>query len=157
MHMQSYSEIESHLASQLPTERTLTTGALVLFSSVLLVVLAFIPLLPPSDAIEGGGFTGRGVIEIGLIVMGLILMGMHAKAKDIPAFDFRNVFLAIITLFACWVIVSSLWSPNPMLSIAKSAELWSIMIAASMFVLTIAVLNARWKHETSSNQCEGAA
>ena len=132
--MQSYSEIESHYAAQLPAERTFTSGTFVLFMSVLLVVLAFIPLVPPSDAIEGGGFTGRGVIEIALIVMGLVLMGMYAKAKDIPAFDFRNSSFAIITLFACWAIVSSLWSPNPMLSIAKAAELWSIMIAASMFV-----------------------
>lgn len=132
--MQSYSEIEAHIESQLPVERTLASGAFLLFTSVLLVVLAFIPLVPPSDAIEGGGFTGRGVIEIALIMMGLVLMGMYAKARDIPAFDFRNFSFAIITLFTCWAIVSSLWSPNPMLSIAKAAELWSIIIAAGMFV-----------------------
>jgi hypothetical protein len=132
--MQNYSEIEAHFVGPLPGERTLTSGAFLLFVSVTLVVLAFIPLVPPDNAIEGGGLTARGLIEFGLILAGLVLLGLYAKAKDLAAFDFRNPSFVLISLFVFWAVISSLWSPNPILTIAKGAELWAVMLAGVMFV-----------------------
>ena len=72
--MQNYNEVESHFVRRLTAEQMLTSGALLLFVSLTLVVLAFIPLVPPDDALKGGGLTERGVIEFGLNLAALFLM-----------------------------------------------------------------------------------
>lgn len=131
-----------------PTVHVSTPGSALLFTSLILVILAFIPLVPPDDAIKGGGFTLRGVIEFGLILAGLFLMAAYARHKNLFLVDFRNSSFVIITLFVCWTVVSSLWSPNPVLSIAKGAELWAITLAAIMFVTL-----AR-QHHNERNQLE---
>jgi hypothetical protein len=43
-------------------------AGLLLFVSATMVLLAFIPLTPPVDAIKGGGLTARGMIEFGLVL-----------------------------------------------------------------------------------------
>ena len=132
--MQNFNEIESHLLGRLPAERTLTSGRLLLFVSLTLVVLAFIPLVPPDDALKGGGLTARGMIEFGLLLAALFSMASYAKSRNLACLDFRNPSFVIISLFVFWAVMSSLWSPNPILTIAKGAEMWAVTVAAIMFV-----------------------
>jgi O-antigen ligase len=132
--MQNFSEIESPFLGRLTAERTLSSGAVLLFGSLVLVLLAFIPLVPPDDALKGGGLTARGMIEFALLLAALFSMATYAKSRDLVSLDLRNPSFVILNLFVCWTVVSSLWSPNPMLSIAKGMELSAVTMAAIMFV-----------------------
>ena len=107
---------------------------MLLFVSATMVLLAFIPLTPPVDAIKGGGLTARGMIEFGLILAGILLMAGYARSKNLPWFDLRSPSFLLVSAFVFWAVVSSLWSVNPMLAIAKGLELWAVTISAAMFV-----------------------
>lgn len=132
--MQHYSQLEAHMTVALPAERASALASLVLFASLALVALAFIPIVPPEDVLEGGGTTLRGGIELGLVLAAMCLLGIYARAKDAFAFDLSAPAFLLINLFTFWAVVSSLWSPNAVLTIAKSAELWCITLVASMSI-----------------------
>ena len=147
--MQHSSHINPYvLADTLPGEPLLPVGGLRLLVALGLIVLAFIPLVPPVDVLKGGTTT-RGFIEFGLILAGLALLAIYLKAQGAFSFDFRSPVFLLISLFAFWGVVSSVWSPDPVLTIAKSAELWCISLAAVMFVTLVARSNlANGKLET---------
>ena len=136
-----YSGFETHLAGTLPEESSLAASSLLLFVSLALVILAFIPLVPPVDVLEGGGVTARGGIEFGLILIGILLLGVYAKATGAFVFDLTNPAFVIISLFVFWAVLSSIWSPNPFLTVAKSAELWLVALAAAMSIAIAARSN----------------
>lgn len=129
--MQSVSDLEYYPASA-PGQRVLT-GRLVLFVSTALIVLSFIPLVPPVDVMEGG-LTTRGILEFGLMLAGLALMAAYGQAEGVLSFDLRSPTFLLVSLFTFWCVVSAIWSPNPILTIAKSSELWFVLVAASLFV-----------------------
>ena len=136
--MQHFSRINSiAFAETLPVAGLLPVGAVRLLVALALIVLAFAPLVPPVDVLEGGATT-RGLIEFGLILVGLALLAIYLKTQGALSFDFRSPVFLLVSAFAFWAVLSSLWSPNPVLTIAKSAELWCILLAAMMFV-TLAV------------------
>jgi O-antigen ligase len=114
---------------------------------LVLIVLAFVPLVPMVDALEGG-VTARGVIEFGLLLAGLGLLAIYLKAQGAFSFDLRSPAFLLISLFTFWSILSSIWSFNPLLTIAKSAELWCISLAGLMFV-TLA-----WRSRLGSGKLE---
>ncbi|HXD31018.1 MAG TPA: O-antigen ligase family protein [Pyrinomonadaceae bacterium] len=122
------------LLKDVASDRTSAVDTVLLFTAVTLVVLAFIPLVPPNDAIKGGGLTLRGVIEFGLILTGLFLMTAYARYRSLALADLRSPATIIITIFVAWTFFSSIWSPNPFLAIAKGAELWAVALAGIMFV-----------------------
>jgi O-antigen ligase len=99
------------------------------------------------DALEGG-VTARGVIEFGLLLAGLGLLAIYLKAQGAFSFDLRSPAFLLISLFTFWGILSSIWSFNPLLTIAKSAELWCISLAGLMFV-TLA-----WRSRLGSGKLE---
>jgi len=132
--MQSHSTIHGWTFERLQSERLSSGGGLLLFVSATMVLLAFIPLTPPVDAIKGGGLTARGMIEFGLILAGILLMAGYARSKNLPWFDLRSPSFLLVSAFVFWAVVSSLWSVNPMLAIAKGLELWAVTISAAMFV-----------------------
>jgi O-antigen ligase len=100
------------------------------------VVLAFIPLVPPVDALDGG-ITSRGIIEFGLLLIALAFLAICLKAQGAFSFDIKSPAFLIITAYCWWCMLSFIWSPNPVLTIAKGAELWCIALAALM-VATLA-------------------
>ena len=124
-------------AKTLPAEGLWPVGNLRLIAAAALIVLAFVPLVPGVDVLEGGATT-RGFIEFGLILAGLLLLAIYLKEQGAFSFDFKSPVFLLISLFTFWGVLSSLWSPNPVLTIAKSAELWCISLAALMLV-TLAV------------------
>jgi len=132
--MQSHSTIHGWTFERLQSERLSSGGGLLLFVSATMVLLAFIPLTPPVDAIKGGGLTARGIIEFGLVLAGILLMAGYARSKNLPWFDLRSPSFLLVSAFVFWAVVSSLWSVNPMLAIAKGLELWAVTISAAMFV-----------------------
>jgi O-antigen ligase len=97
------------------------------------IVLAFVPLVPPVEALEGG-MTTRGIIEFGLILAGLALLAIYLKLQGAFSFEVQRPGFLLISLFVFWSVLSSLWSPNPLLTIAKAAELWALALAAMMIV-----------------------
>jgi len=134
--MQNFQEANPGLITELSATRQMS-GAVLLFAALTLIVLAFIPLVPPDDAIKGGGITLRGGMEFAFILIALSLMAAHAQQRNLFIFDFKNPTFVIISLFVGWSVLSGLWSPNPILSVAKGAELWAITIAAIMFVTLV--------------------
>jgi O-antigen ligase len=100
------------------------------------LVLAFVPLVPPVDALEGG-MTSRGIIEFSLILVALALLAIYLKTSGAFSFDITSPAFLIITAYCWWSMLSFIWSPNPVLTIAKAAELWGVALAALM-VATLA-------------------
>lgn len=136
--MQLSSQIKLHaFPKTLPAEGLWPVGGVRLFVAVGLIVLAFVPLVPPVDVLEGGATT-RGFIEFGLILAGLAWLAIQLKRQEAFSFEVKSPVFLLISLFTFWGILSSIWSPNPVLTIAKSAELWCISLAAVMLV-TLAV------------------
>ena len=137
-----FSGFDVHSVEPLTAGSSFPAGSLVVFVSLALVILAFVPLVPPVDVLEGGGVTARGGIEFSLILIGVLLFSIYAKATDAFVFDLTNPAFVIISLFVFWAVLSSIWSPNPFLTVAKSAELWLVALAAAMCVSIIARSNA---------------
>lgn len=131
--MQHSSQIEMYASPALPVAEFLPAGRGWLLLALGLIVLGFFPLVPPVDVLEGGATT-RGFIEFGLILVGVILMAICLKAQGAFSFDAKSPVFLLISLFIFWAVLSSIWSPNPVLTIAKSAELWCITLAAAVFV-----------------------
>jgi O-antigen ligase len=131
-HITPYARMEPVTAEQL-----LPVGGIRLGLALALMVLGFVPLVPPVDALEGG-MTSRGIIEFSLILAALASLGMYLKAQGVFSFDLRSPSFLLISMFSFWGALSSIWSPNPVLTIAKSMELWCISLAALMIV-TLAV------------------
>ena len=119
-----------------PTEALMPVRSTQLIVALGFIVLAFVPLVPGVDALEGG-VTTRGVIEFGLILSGLALMAVYLKWQGAFSFDLKSPVFLLISLFCFWGVVSSIWSPNPVLTIAKSAELWCISLVAVMFTTLV--------------------
>jgi O-antigen ligase len=130
----AYGMFETGVPGMLPAGSRLPGSSIALFVSLGLVMLAFIPLVPPVDVLEGGGVTLRGGIEFGLILIGILTLAVYAQATRSLAFDLTNPAFVILSLFVFWAVLSSIWSPNPVLTIAKSAELWLVALAAAMCV-----------------------
>lgn len=129
--MQSATHFDYYAATE-PRQRVLP-GWLLLFVSTALIVLSFIPLVPPVDVMEAG-LTTRGMLEFGLILAGLALMAAYGRAEGVLSFDLRSPTFLLVSLFTFWCVVSAIWSPNPILTIAKSGELWFVVVAAALFV-----------------------
>ena len=123
---------EMRLNGVLAVESRTDWSAFALFVSLALIVVAFVPLAPPVDVIEGGGVTARGGIEFGLILIGVVTLATYAKASQSVSFELKSPAFVIVSLFVFWAVMSSIWSPNPFLTIAKSAELWLVAFAAAM-------------------------
>jgi O-antigen ligase len=132
--MQSHNTIQGWTFARLQSERLSSGGGLLLFVSATMVLLAFIPLTPPVDAIKGGGVTARGMIEFGLILAGIFLMAGYARSQNLPWFDHKSPAFLLVSAFVFWAVMSSLWSVNPVLAIAKGVELWAVTMSAAMFV-----------------------
>jgi O-antigen ligase len=132
--MQLSSQIKPYTWPQpLSTDRLLPVSGAQLIFALVLIVLAFVPLVPMVDALEGG-VSARGAIEFGLLLAGLGLLAIYLKAQGAFSFDLRSPAFLLISLFTFWGVLSSIWSFNPLLTIAKSAELWCISLAGLMFV-----------------------
>src|SRR5687768_12982906 len=132
--MQHFSQINPYsLAEPFPAERLVPVGGVWLLVAVGLIVLGFVPLVEPVDVLRGGTTT-RGFIEFGLILAGLALLTIYLKAQGAFSFDLKTPVFLLISLFTFWAVLSSIWSPNPVLTIVKSAELWCLSLAAVMLV-----------------------
>jgi O-antigen ligase len=132
--MQLSSHIKPYAWPQpLRAERLVPASDAQLIFALALIVLAFVPLVPMADALEGG-LTARGIIEFSLLLAGLGLLAIYLKAQGAFSFDLRSPAFLLISLFTFWGVLSSIWSFNPLLTIAKSAELWCVSLAGLMFV-----------------------
>jgi O-antigen ligase len=146
--MQLSSQIKPYTWPQpLSTERLLPASDAQLIFALVLIVLSFVPLVPMVDALEGG-LSARGMIEFGLLLAGLGMLAIYLKAQGAFSFDLRSPAFLLISLFTFWGILSSIWSFNPLLTIAKSAELWCVSLAGLMFV-TLA-----WRSRMGSGKLE---
>ena len=125
------------LMDPVTAEQLSPVGGFRLGLALTLMALAFVPLVPSVEALEGG-MTMRGVIEFSLILTALALLGIYLKAQGAFSFDLKSPPFLLISCFSFWAALSSIWSLNPVLTIAKSAELWCISLAALMIV-TLAV------------------
>jgi len=134
--MQLSSEIKGYpLRSTLTPDfdRLLPVTSVQLVVALAAIVLAFVPLVPPVEALEGG-MTTRGIIEFGLILAALALLAIYLKLQGAFSFEVRTPGFLVISLFVVWGMLSCLWSLNPTLTIAKAAELWCLALAALMIV-----------------------
>jgi len=118
-------------------ETLLPVSGLQLIIPLAAIVLAFVPLVPPVEALEGG-VTSRGVIEFGLILIALAMLAISLKQQGAFSFDVKNAAFLVISMFCWWCMVSAIWSLNPILTLAKAAELWCVSLAA-MMVATLAL------------------
>jgi hypothetical protein len=114
-------------------DRLLPVGGARFVLALAALVLSFVPLVPPVDALEGG-MTSRGIIEFGLIVIALALLAIYLKMQGGFSFDTKSPAFLIITAYCWWCMLSAIWSPNPILTVAKGAELWCLALAALMAV-----------------------
>lgn len=137
--MQLSSEIKPYFGTAIGprVDRLLPVGGARLVLALAAMVLAFVPLVPPVDALEGG-MTSRGIIEFGLILTALALLAIYLKLQGGFSFDAKSPAFLLITAYCWWCTVSAIWSPNPILTAAKGAELWCIALAA-MMVATLAL------------------
>lgn len=100
--------------------------------SMTLAVLAFMPLVPRVDPLEGGGTTLRGAIEVALLGGALLLASAAAPASRGTRVALASPALLTSLAFAAWAGLTALWSPNPVLTLAKSAELAMIACEAAL-------------------------
>src|SRR5436190_1172473 len=122
--MQLSSEIKPYFGEAVGprVDRLLPAGSARLMLALAAIVLAFVPLVPPVDALEGG-MTSRGIIEFGLILAALALLAVYLKLQGGFSFDVKSPAFLVITAYCWWCMISAIWSPNPILSVAKVAEL----------------------------------
>ena len=98
------------------------------------LILAFIPLVPGVNAIGGGGTTLNGAIELALIGAGTALAALNVPAPAVTAAYLRLPAVMIGGGFAMWAMLTTAWSPNPILTAGKSLELGLIIVAAALVV-----------------------
>ena len=140
--MQLSSEIKPYFDARVvaAVDRPLPVGGARLVLAMAALVLAFVPLAPTVDALEGGTTT-RGIIEFGLILTALALLAIYLKMQGGFSFDVRSPAFLIITAYCWWCMFSAIWSPNPILTVAKGAELWCIALAALMVATLVSRSN----------------
>ena len=104
-----------------------------IIAAIILIILAYIPFVPPVDVMAGGGTTLNGAMELTLIVSAIgIMILSHIPIKT------NNLYLTpAVTLsgeFTIWAMLTAIWSYNPILTAAKSLELGLITVAAILLV-----------------------
>jgi len=141
--MQLSSEIKPYFDARVvaAVDQPLPVGGARLVLAMAALVLAFVPLAPTVDALEGGTTT-RGIIEFGLILTALALLAIYLKMQGGFSFDARSPAFLIITAYCWWCMFSAIWSPNPILTVAKGAELWCIALAALMVATLVSRSNS---------------
>ena len=97
------------------------------------LILAFIPLVQGVNALEGGT-TLNGAIELALIGAGTALAALNVPAPAVTAAYLRLPAVMIGGGFAMWAMLTTAWSPNPILTAGKSLELGLIIVAAALVV-----------------------
>lgn len=114
----------------------------------LLLFLAFAPVLPGGDPKQVTSTSLSGAFEVAVLGLGFVLaLGVVAyyRAYQVVARVFHGPALFLV-LFAAWATVSSLWSPDPVLTAAKGLELFAI----AGICVVVAFLSKR--HEIDQNR-----
>ena len=117
--------------------------------SLFALILAFIPLFPAVNAIDGERTTLNGAIELALIGAGIALAALNVPDPAVTAAYLRLPAVTIGGGFAMWAMLTTAWSPNPILTAGKSLELGLIIVAAAL-VVRLSV-GARWASRPSSS------
>ena len=102
--------------------------------SLFALLLAFISLVPGVNAIGGGGTTLNGAIELALIGAGIAMAALNVPDPAVTAAYLRLPAVTIAGGFAMWAMLTTAWSPNPILTAGKSLELGLIIVAAALVV-----------------------
>src|SRR6185369_10194026 len=100
-HMQLSSEIKTDWlrpSAGVRIETLRPVSGLLLIIPLAAIVLAFVPLVPPVEALEGG-VTSRGVIEFGLILIALAMLAISLKQQGAFSFDVKNAAFLVISMF----------------------------------------------------------
>lgn len=102
------------------------------YSSLVLVCLAFIRLLPNSSALSTGLTPGR-MYETLLILIGFAIVPLTIMTRGYPLY-LRLAGQIPLFAYCLWTLASATWSPSPWLSASKSFEMIALIGGAMLFV-----------------------
>lgn len=102
------------------------------YSSLALVCLAFIRILPNSSALATGLTPGR-MYETLLILIGFGIIPLTLLFRGYPLY-LRLAGQIPLLAYCLWSLVSATWSHSPWLTVSKSFELIAIIGGAMLFV-----------------------
>ncbi len=118
----------------MPTPKSERAEQFILILITILLFGAFIPLTPGDGDGRSAGLNARRLTEIGMLILGSGGLGLFLLKKGKPQeFKSSPTFL-IVSLFSSWALISALWSPSPIVTIAKSGELWLLAAGADLLV-----------------------
>ena len=116
-----------------PARPPARANIIIIVYSLFPLILAFIPLVPGMNAI-GGGTTLNGAIELGVDRGGGPPWRLNVPAPAVTAAYLRLPAVTIGGGFAMWAMLTTAWSPNPILTAGKSLEFGLIIVAAALVV-----------------------
>jgi O-antigen ligase len=143
--MYHFAPVNYRRAGALTFDRSIKKNFILLFLSMSFAVAAFIPITSRADALSSELDVNR-VREIGLLMLALVIVLVHAQNIVTLDLILKNRTFLIVSQFACWALLSSLWSPNPLLTISKSIEFFIIALIACL-IIAIAVRTRTFSEE----------
>jgi O-antigen ligase len=99
--------------------------------SLILVGLAYLPLIPGDPALAAG-FTPSRMYETFFIVFGFALMPIYLLLQGQSLSTRLYPHLPMLA-FSGWVLLSVLWSLHPVLTLSKGIQLTAIVIGALLY------------------------
>ena len=119
-----------------PITKTLNNAFVVLFS-LALIIASFIPVTMPGDALSSALDPNRAR-EILLLVAGILLIWTQVRSQNLLHITVNNPTFLIVGIFVSWALLSFLWSPAPLLTIARSCILFVLVLHAALTVTVVA-------------------
>ena len=104
-----------------------------LWASMALLIIAFVPIALGGEALEVS-LNPQRVFEMGVLLLSLVTIIAYAMLRMISDIYLLTPASVIMGLFIYWALLSSLWSPNPVLTLAKAGELAIVALVAVMVV-----------------------
>ena len=114
------------------TNRRPIFGNIIVYIVLCLLIAAFVPLAQGSDFSEG--LTLRRAYRISFLALSTFLLLMGSLIGGFVKIPLKYPPFLTVAVFSGWAFVTSLWSPNPVLSAIKSVELISLAVLAVFFI-----------------------
>lgn len=114
-------------------ERQSLPPTLLLIVTISLLLLAFVPVTPGGEATSGDLSLSR-IREVVFLLLGVGMIGTYVLTHSHFNLEFNNPTFFLVSLYAYWGALSAIWSLNPVLTLAKSTELWLIAVGAALVI-----------------------
>ena len=97
----------------------------------MLMLLANAQFLEVGDIRDGGGCNALNAISKFIFVAAIIIIATSNNLKSVPGDVYMRRPAVVITgCFVLWAMLTTLWSPNPLLTLDKSVLLGLFTIVA---------------------------